>query len=408
MSEASPNKNRANAKVIGIISALIASTFIWYFYAFSILNSVLDSAHWTSYEILGAWVANFGGAALSAILGALFAEKSQKKSSFLIFWIVLGIVSSFLPVFIDTTNITGALTLSLLFGISLGLGLPSCMGFFSERVSVEDRAKVGGMIVLAFGLGAFFLGMIPASNVNERSFILSACRIVGLLIFLLMKDVDRNDKSVQGISYAQVLTQKSFLLYFIPWCMFCLINYSMFPITANVFGEEFVRFSAVIEGALIGIFAIAGGFLADIFGRKRLSILGFVALGVGYAVLGVFSGNMFGWYFYVTVDGIAWGIFYNLFLITLWGDLAYGNRSEKYYAIGGLPFLLSNFLRFIVGPFLVEAIPIYTVFSLASFFLFLAVFPLMYASETLPEKKIRERELKGYIEKAKKVKEKYT
>jgi len=38
----------------------------------------------------------------------------------------------------------------------------------------------------------------------------------------------------------------------------------------------------------------------------------------------------------------------------------------------------------------------------------LAVIPLMYAPETLPEKKIRERELKGYIDKAKKVKEKYT
>jgi hypothetical protein len=32
---------------------------------------------------------------------------------------------------------------------------------------------------------------------------------------------------------------------------------------------------------------------------------------------------------------------------------------------------------------------------------------LLYAPETLPEKKIRERELKQYIENAKKVKEKY-
>jgi hypothetical protein len=69
--------------------------------------------------------------------------------------------------------------------------------------------------------------------------------------------------------------------------------------------------------------------------------------------------------------------------------------------------LLSNFLRFIVGPFLVEAVPIYTVFSLASFFLFLSVVPLMYAPETLPEKRMKERELKSYVEKAKEVSEKY-
>jgi hypothetical protein len=38
--------------------------------------------------------------------------------------------------------------------------------------------------------------------------------------------------------------------------------------------------------------------------------------------------------------------------------------------------------------------------------LFLAVLPLLYAPETLPEKKIRDKELKSYIEKAKKAKEK--
>jgi hypothetical protein len=36
----------------------------------------------------------------------------------------------------------------------------------------------------------------------------------------------------------------------------------------------------------------------------------------------------------------------------------------------------------------------------------LAVLPLMYAPETLPEKRIRERELKQYIEKAKRIREK--
>jgi hypothetical protein len=49
-----------------------------------------------------------------------------------------------------------------------------------------------------------------------------------------------------------------------------------------------------------------------------------------------------------------------------------------------------------------------TAFSFASFFLFLAVIPLMYAPETLPEKTIKDRELKSYLEKAQKVKEEYS
>jgi len=40
--------------------------------------------------------------------------------------------------------------------------------------------------------------------------------------------------------------------------------------------------------------------------------------------------------------------------------------------------------------------------------LFLAVLPLVYAPETLPEKQMKDRELKNYIDKAQRVKEKYS
>jgi hypothetical protein len=71
-----------------------------------------------------------------------------------------------------------------------------------------------------------------------------------------------------------------------------------------------------------------------------------------------------------------------------------------------MPFLLSNLISALVRPF-VEVVPITASFSLASFFLFLAILPLLYAPETLPEKVMKNRELKSYIEKAQKAKEKY-
>jgi hypothetical protein len=46
-------------------------------------------------------------------------------------------------------------------------------------------------------------------------------------------------------------------------------------------------------------------------------------------------------------------------------------------------------------------------FSFTAFFLFLAVLPLFFAPETLPEKVKKERELKFYIEKAQKVAQKH-
>ena len=36
--------------------------------------------------------------------------------------------------------------------------------------------------------------------------------------------------------------------------------------------------------------------------------------------------------------------------MTIWGDLAGEGTKEKYYAIGGLPYLLAGFLSVIVQP----------------------------------------------------------
>jgi len=61
----------------------------------------------------------------------------------------------------------------------------------------------------------------------------------------------------------------------------------------------------------------------------------------------------------------------------------------------------------LLDPSSIELISPYTAFSLASFFLFMAVLPLLYAPETLPEKKIELRRLRKFADDAKKAKEKY-
>jgi MFS family permease len=173
----------------------------------------------------------------------------------------------------------------------------------------------------------------------------------------------------------------------------------------SLFGDFYV-FAQFIVVALTGFFALIGGIIADIVGRKRVIMTGFVVLGIEYAVLSLFYEIPFSWYLYTAFDGIAWGMFAAVFYMTLWGDLAGTYMKEKYYLLGGLSYILSGFLPILVKPY-VEIIPLGMAFSLASFFLFLAVLPLMYAPETLPEKRIKERELKQYIEKAKKAREKH-
>jgi len=281
------------------------------------------------------------------------------------------------------------------------------MAYFADCTVVENRAKLGGMILFVDGLGAFLLGITAVDDIILQALTLAIWRGSGLMIFLLINPSQEIVEKRRNVSFRSILNQRSFILYFIPWIMFSLVNYLSEPVF-NILDPDLVRLLMTIESALLGVFAIVGGFLSDIVGRKRITITGFILLGLGYAILGIYPENLLSWYFYTLVDGIAWGIFSVIFIITIWGDLSYGASSDKYYALGGLPFFVSNFLRLMIGSYIAETVSANAIFSLTAFFLFLAVLPLMYAPETLPEKKIRERELRQYVEKAKKIKEKHT
>ncbi|MGB9671625.1 MAG: MFS transporter [Candidatus Bathyarchaeales archaeon] len=385
---------------------IIANTFLWYLYAFNLLLGIVRTISLNYYEILTVLVINFLAAAVSALAGAKIIDNMGKRIPILLVWLIFGTISSFIPTLMDISIATNLFFVFFLFGASFGLGMPILMGYFADSTCVENRGSTGGAIFLTIGCGAFLLGTINVADVNTQFMILTLLRIGGLIAFLVLKPRENFPKT-KSHSYTFILGQRSFLLYFIPWVMFCLVNQTSAPVLYQFFGEEFFTFLMAAELALSGIFAIVCGFFCDRIGRRSVAIVGFAMLGLGYAMLSIFSENMVSWYFYTVVDGVAWGIFYAVFFAAIWGDLARESPSDKYYAVGGLPYLLSNFLRFIVGRYIAETFAIYTVFSLASFFLFLAVLPLMFAPETLPEKHIRERELKTYIEKAKKIREKY-
>ena len=83
------------------------------------------------------------------------------------------------------------------------------------------------------------------------------------------------------------------------------------------------------------------------------------------------------------------------------------NRIKgKYYLIGLVPFLIASYAQIIITPF-AELIEFSGAFSLASFFLFIAVLPLLYAPETMPQKHIELKRLRKFADDAKKAKEKY-
>lgn len=347
------------------------------------------------------------GIAASAILGAIICSRAREKS--FILWMLAGTIASATLITIPSNSMEINILVSLFLGASTGVGLPSCLAYFGDVTSVENRGRYGGITWSAVGFGALLFGGLLFSLLSTVyvSLALAIWRVIGLFGFLLTKRKETDETEPETSKYSFILRRTDFILYLIPWVMFCFVNFVETPLLGNFLGDPLSDFIGLVELGISGIFALVGGILADFVGRKRVIITGFVMLGIEYAVLSLFYELPVSWYVYTVFDGIAWGFFASVFFMTLWGDLAGTYKKDKYYALGGLPYLIGGFLSILITPY-VGIILLGTAFSLASFFLFVAVLPLLYAPETLPEKRLKERELKEYIEKAKKAKEKQT
>jgi MFS family permease len=384
---------------------LTFNSLVWYTLMYALFTSTVNRLSLSVTLTFALYGVYYGGFALSAVVGAVFFPRAREKC--LLVWMLLGTLATVLLPSVESNSLPVNVLVSLFLGVSVGVGLPSSLAYFADTTSVENRGRCGGVIWGAIGFSVLGLALfINVLGTFEAFMALAIWRAAGLLVFYVLSRI-RGKLEVQPStsSYRRILGRRDVTLYLLPWLMFSLVNFAESPILGNLFGD-FQVFVGFIEFAIAGFFAIVGGILADSVGRKRVVITGFVILGIEYAALSLFSAFEASWYVYTVCDGMAWGMFASVFFMTLWGDLAEDGQKEKYYVLGGLPYLLAGFLPVLVKPF-VGGIETVTAFSLASFFLFLAVLPLMYAPETLPEKKIKELELRSYAERAKKIKDKY-
>jgi MFS family permease len=393
---------------------LVVNAFVWYFFAVTFFEDLIKKLMLDYQASFLVWGIHFGGITISALIGTSLGKKIGNRALFITIWMTLGIVASLFPLILNSIQFYEVLGLSFFIGVSLGLGMPNCMGYFTNHTNIENRGLLGGLIMLFSGLGLLLLGLTAIKDFTLEALVLAGWRGFGLLTFLLLEPqslkteqhvITKEKKGSQ--SYRSIINQRSFILYFIPWIMFSLVNYLSAPVQFEVLGDNF-NFLITVGNGIMAISAVAGGFLADHFGRKRTAIIGFVLLGICYAFLGMYPENLLSWYFYTVINGVAWGFLFVIFVIAIWSDISYSSASDKYYAIGVAPFFISKFLQFVMGDLISQSVDKYALFSFTAFFLFLAVLPLFYAPETLPEKKIRERELKTYLKKAQKIKEKYS
>jgi MFS family permease len=397
-------RDKISWKTTGSSIFLVFNSFVWYILTYTIFADIVNNLDAPTIE-LSLYSVYFFSLAIAAIVGAKIFPRFRVKA--LMVWTFWGSISTVLLFLISADSFLISGLIAAFFGVSVGIGLPSCLSFFAGITKIDNRSFVGGIIWSL--VGVFALGFaLPLTilSLGDMIILLAIWRILGVFVF---KFLNRNyEKPVvqEAPSYFELIKDKKILLYLFPWIMFSIINFAEMPMIEAVIGPDYV-WLGLISWFLVGIFAVIGGYIADIVGRKRVIIAGFVMLGLEYATMSTFYTEGFSSYLFAVLDGVSWGLLFSVFFMSLWGDLGEYHIKEKYYVLGGLPYLLANFLYVIIKPItsINNATPAFTI---ASFFLFLAILPLIYASETLPEKKIKERELKNYLENAQKIRNKYS
>jgi hypothetical protein len=389
---------------------LVANTFVWFLYSCRILSETIDVTTLSGVQQNTVWGVTILGVVGASVLGFNISNKPTIKRSFIHYWMLAGIPLSLIPLVMDITFFPFLTVFFALVGVYFGLGMPISLGYFASVTKDSNRSSLGGLTFLTIFICVILLSGLGVTDPKINGLVLANIKIIGLFIALKAKPFDNYIYKKDEVSFKQIFKNRTFLLYFVPWIMFSVANYIAAPIVSDMVTLDVFKNSMMIENIVAGVVAVVSGFLADRIGRRRLVLAGFVLLGLGYASIGLFpvdTAGMAGWWFYTTVDGVAWGIFYTMFLMTLWGDISLGKNSEKFYAIGYLPFLFSIFTdESSIGTSISAIVPSAAIFSFISLFLFVAVLPLAYAPETLPHQVIKNRELQNYLEKAQRAAEK--
>jgi len=341
---------------------------------------------------------------ISMLIGSTIAERFNRMR-FLLFWIILGIISSLFPIILGPTLGKSEVALLLAFwGFAFGIGFPSCLALIPSLTKIEKRGRISGVIFCFtyIVLLLFFIG-IRDFGFFTQSLVLAGWRSLAFVTFFIYAGVEVADQQ-RTVSYISILRRKTFILYFLPWLAFALINYFESQVFSGeeLFGVSLVVLVGAIEFSVGAIFCAVSGWLMDLKGRRWTIIVGLVTLGLGYALLGFFQLNPIVLTFYIITDSVAFGISSVAFISVVWGDISNGERGEKFYALGTIPILAALALSTLLSSVL-EGVSKNTAFSLASFFLFLAVIPIFFAPELLPEKVVKEREIRKYAEEAKKI-----
>jgi hypothetical protein len=113
---------------------LVLNSFVWYVITYLVFSTIVNELELLELEKLGLFTPYFMGIAVSSIIGSRIFPRA--RVNFLYLWLFIGAVATLLLITIPINGIVANALFALFLGISIGIGLPSCLSYFANLTSI--------------------------------------------------------------------------------------------------------------------------------------------------------------------------------------------------------------------------------------------------------------------------------
>lgn len=332
--------------------------------------------------------------ALTLVISSQFSSKIDKSRT--LFGSLAAIsVAGILLVIISSA----VLKLAIIFAMTVMFSLAMLVLFtwFWRMTEPQERGRVTGFmgfVTLPLHFLTTQVFMVDLDFVSTALVGVLLCFVV-LLILLLAPREPKAKKKNNNVVYFE---KRTVLLYSAPWILFSLVNATLAAnvstsVSAQASSSFYLFLLAFQLGGLV-FGALAGGVVADIFGRRPSLALSITLYGISSALVGLFQNNVVFLIAYA-INGLGLGILFMLYIFVVWGDLATERNVARMYSIG-LAVYYSTLGVGILAP-TISQVPL-IVTSLASCLLiFFLNVPVILAPELLPSDFREKMRLKLYM-----------
>jgi len=339
---------------------------------------------------------SFFSAIFFLILGAILDQFFRKKVHLL--WNLIGALFATI-IFIPLDGMVSAVLFAILGGFSASLAIPGIISKIIGITTFENRGSTAGLFIF-FVYALVFSTSIFINSAYSLAIVLITIKLINAALVILRKPKDAtNDDAALMAPFAM----SSKLAFLAVWGIFLLVDILASNSASQLLPKETLSMIVLQSIALGFASMLLGGWLMDHYGRKKLMVYSYAYLGIEYAIISVTRGGIIA---YTFIDGIAWGILSVLFIMVLWGDIIRERERPIYISIAFSITIASLFFKNFLSLSGIN-LSIDQTFPSTSIFLFFAVILTLFLPETLPDKIMHGKELKDYLEQAKKIKEKF-